>query len=39
MRATPDLLRRRTFLVRKRAELLAHLVNTDSQYNLPPFTK
>src|SRR5262249_26035179 len=38
MRATRDLLRRRTFLVRKRAELLAHLVNTNSQYNLPPLT-
>jgi transposase len=39
MRATRDLLRRRTFLVRKRAELLAHLVNTNSPYNLPPLTK
>ena len=39
MRATRDLLRRRTFLVRKRAELLAHLVNTSSQYNLPPLAK
>jgi transposase len=39
MRATRDLLRRRTFFVRKRAELLAHLVNTNSQYNLPPLTK
>src|SRR4051812_13567648 len=39
MRATRDLLRRRTFLVRKRAELLAHLVNTNSQYNLPPLAK
>jgi transposase len=39
MRATRDLLRRRTFLVRKRAELLAHLVNTNSQCNLPPLTK
>jgi transposase len=39
MRATRDLLRRRTFLVRRRAELLAHLVNTNSQYNLPPFAK
>src|SRR5262249_2573283 len=29
----------RTFLVRRRAELLAHLVNTNSQYNLPPLTK
>jgi transposase len=39
MRATRDLLRRRTFLVRRRAELLAHLVNTNSQYNLPPLTQ
>src|SRR5262249_45851245 len=39
MRATRDLLRRRTFLVRKRAELLAHLVNTNSQYNRPSLTK
>jgi transposase len=39
MRETRDLLRRRTFLVRKRAEALAHLVNTNSQYNLPPLTK
>src|SRR5262245_39774987 len=38
MRATRGLLRRRTFLVRRRAELLAHLVNTNSQYNLPPLT-
>jgi len=39
MRATRDLLRRRTFLVRRRAELLAHVVNTNSQYNLPPLSK
>ena len=39
MRATRDLLRRRSFLVRRRAELLAHLVNTNSQYNLPPLNK
>src|SRR5262249_36956993 len=36
MRETRDLLRRRTFLVRKRAEALVHLTNTNSQYNLPP---
>jgi transposase len=36
MRATRDLLRRRTYLVRRRAEALAHLVNTNSQYNHPP---
>src|SRR5215468_3069598 len=35
MRATRDLLRRRTHLMRKRAELLAHIHNTNSQYNLP----
>ena len=35
MRATRDLLRRRNFLMRKRAELLAHIQNTNSQYNLP----
>jgi transposase len=39
MRATRDLLRRRTRLVRKRAELLAHIQNTNSQYNLPQFCK
>src|SRR5262249_33587438 len=39
MRETRDLLRRRTFLVRKRAELLTHLVNPNSQYNKPPLTK
>jgi transposase len=36
MRATRDLLRRRTYLVRKRAELLAHLQMTFLQYNLAP---
>jgi len=36
MRQTRDLLRRRTFLVRQRAQLLAHVQNTNSQYNLPP---
>ena len=39
MRATRDLLRRRNHLVNKRAELLAHIQNTNSQYNLPAFTK
>jgi transposase len=39
MRETRDLLRRRTFLVRRRAEALVHLVNTNSQYNLPPLSK
>ena len=36
MRATRDLIRRRTKLVRTRAEALAHIQNTVSQYNLPP---
>jgi transposase len=36
MRETRDLLRRRTYLVRRRAEALTHLVNTNSQYNHPP---
>jgi len=39
MRATRDLLRRRTHLMRKRAELLAHVHNTNSQYNLPEIGK
>jgi transposase len=39
MRATRDLLRRRCHLMRKRAELLAHIQNTNSQYNLPEFGK
>jgi transposase len=39
MRATRDLLRRRTHLMRKRAELLAHVQNTNSQYNLPDIGK
>jgi transposase len=39
MRATRDLLRRRCHLARKRAELLAHIHNTNSQYNLPAIGK
>jgi transposase len=39
MRATRDLLRRRMYLSRKRAELLAHIQNTNSQYNLPEIGK
>src|SRR5437660_11009109 len=39
MRATRDLLRRRMHLMRKRAELLAHIQNTNSQYNLPEVGK
>jgi transposase len=35
MRATRDLLRRRMHLMRKRSELLAHIHNTNTQYNLP----
>jgi len=34
-RATRDLLRRRTYVMRHGSELKAHVVNTDSQYNLP----
>lgn len=39
MRSTRDLLRRRTYLTRKRAELLAHVQNTNHQYNLPDIKK
>ena len=39
MRATRDLLRRRNYLVRWRADLLSHIQNTNSQYNLPEFGK
>jgi transposase len=39
MRATRDLLRRRIHLMRKRSELLAHVHNTNSQYNLPEIGK
>jgi transposase len=35
MRATRDLRRRRMHLMHKRAELLAHIQHTNSQYNLP----
>jgi transposase len=38
-RQTRDLLRRRSFFVRQRAQLLAHIVNTNSQFNLPPLTR
>jgi transposase len=37
MRATRDLLRRRHYLMRRRADLLAHIQNTNAQYNLPGF--
>ena len=39
MRATRDLLRRRMHLMRQRAELLGHIQNTNSQYNLPEIGK
>jgi transposase len=39
MRATRDLLRRRIHLMRKRSELLAHVQQTNSQYNLPEIGK
>ncbi|TVP97968.1 MAG: transposase [Balneolaceae bacterium] len=39
MRATRDLMRRRNFFVRKRAQLVAHIQNTVSQYNLPQLGK
>lgn len=39
MRATRDLLRRRCHLARKRAALLVHIHNTNSQYNLPEMGK
>jgi transposase len=39
MRATRDLLRRRLHLVRKRAELLTHIQQTNRQYNVPELGK
>ena len=39
MRATRDLLRRRTHLMRKRSALLAQVQHTNSQYNLPEIGK
>jgi transposase len=39
MRSTRDFLGRRNHLMRKRSELLAHIHNTNSQYNLPEFEK
>jgi transposase len=38
-RETRDLLRRRSFFVRQRAQLIAHIQNTNAQYNLPTFPK
>jgi transposase len=39
MRSTRDLLRRRMYLVHQRLELLAHIQNTNAQYNLQAFGK
>jgi transposase len=39
MRSTRDLLRRRMHLMHQRAQLLAHIQNTNSQYNLPEIGK
>ena len=38
-RQTRDLLRRRSLFVRQRSQLIAHIVNTNSQFNLPPLAK
>ena len=38
-RETRDLLRRRCHFVEQRSQLLAHIVNTNSQYNLPALTQ
>lgn len=37
MRATRDRLRRRNFLTRMLADMLSHIQNTNSQYNMEPF--
>jgi transposase len=39
MRSTRDLLRRRNYLMHHHSELLTHIQNTRSQYNLPAFEK
>lgn len=39
MRATRDLLRRRMYINHRCSELLVHIQNTRTQYNLPPFKK
>ena len=39
MRPARDLLRRRTYFVRRRSDLLSHIQNTNSQYNMPEFGK
>jgi transposase len=38
-RQTRDLLRRRSFFVRRRAQMIAHIVNTNTQFNRPPLPK
>ena len=38
-RATRDLLRRRMYIARRCGELVAHIQNTNTQYNLPAFGK
>jgi transposase len=38
-RQTRDLLRRRSFFVRQRAQLITHIMNTNTQFNLPPLSK
>lgn len=38
-RATRDLLRRRMYISRRCSELVAHILNTNTQYNLPAFNK
>ena len=37
--ATRDLLRRRMYISRRCSELVAHILNTNTQYNLPAFNK
>ena len=39
LRETRDLLRRRCYLVHKRAQLVTHIQITNAQYNHPPFAK
>jgi transposase len=39
MRSTRDLLRRRMYLMHQQSELLAHIQNTNAQYNLAAFKK
>ena len=38
-RPTRDLLRRRSFFVRQRAQLITHIQNSNTQCNLPPLSK